>query len=178
MASTALAAGGCSTSIVSAWAAPPATLRPLLRAFEDKARLIDLLSQMAEERGVPALIVVPPLYTLFPSRMSGSVPFFVGAALIAAIGFYDGFFGPGTGSLLIFVFVRCYGYDFLHAGASARVVNVAANAAALSYFASHGLVLWHVGAAMAAWMSSPESKASRSPASPDRCARMRSSICE
>jgi uncharacterized membrane protein YfcA len=74
----------------------------------------------------------------------------VGAVLIAAIGFYDGFFGPGTGSLLIFVFVRCYGYDFLHAGASARVVNVAANAAALSYFASRGLVLWHVGAAMAA----------------------------
>ena len=58
----------------------------------------------------------------------------VGAALIAAIGLYDGFFGPGTGSLLIFVFVRCYGYDFLHAGAAARVVNVAANAAALSLF--------------------------------------------
>jgi len=51
--------------------------------------------------------------------------------------------------LLIFVFVRCYGYDFLHAGAAARVVNVATNAAALSYFASHGLVLWQVGAGMA-----------------------------
>ena len=62
----------------------------------------------------------------------------IGAALIAAIGLYDGFFGPGTGSLLIFVFVRCYGYDFLHAGAAARAVNVATNAAALSYFASHG----------------------------------------
>jgi hypothetical protein len=72
-----------------------------------------------------------------------------GALLIAAVGFYDGFFGPGAGSLLIFVFVRCYGYDFLHAGASARVINVAAAAAALSYFASHGLVLWQVGAAMA-----------------------------
>jgi len=73
----------------------------------------------------------------------------VGALSIAAIGMYDGFFGPGTGSLLIFVFVRCYGYDFLHAGASARAVNVATNAAALVYFASHGLVLWQVGAAMA-----------------------------
>jgi uncharacterized membrane protein YfcA len=73
----------------------------------------------------------------------------VGAALIAAIGLYDGFFGPGAGSLLIFVFVRSYGYDFLHAGAAARVVNVATNAAALSYFASHGLVLWYVGAGMA-----------------------------
>lgn len=73
----------------------------------------------------------------------------LGAALIAAIGMYDGFFGPGTGSFLIFVFVRCYGYDFLHAGAAARVLNVAASAAALSYFGWHGLVLWYVGAAMA-----------------------------
>ena len=73
----------------------------------------------------------------------------LGAVWIAAIGFYDGFFGPGTGSLLIFVFVRCYGYDFLHAGAAARAINVATNAAALSYFASHGLVLWYIGGAMA-----------------------------
>jgi uncharacterized membrane protein YfcA len=73
----------------------------------------------------------------------------VGAVSIAAIGLYDGFFGPGAGSLLIFVFVRCYGYDFLNAGASARVINVAANAAALGYFATHGLVLWYVGVGMA-----------------------------
>jgi uncharacterized protein len=72
-----------------------------------------------------------------------------GAALIALIGFYDGFFGPGTGSFLMFVFVRCYGYDFLHASAAARVLNVAANGAALVYFAAHGYVLWHVGAGMA-----------------------------
>lgn len=73
----------------------------------------------------------------------------VGAALIAAIGLYDGFFGPGTGSFMMFVFVRFYGYDFLHASASARVLNVAANAAALSYFAAHGYVIWAVAAAMA-----------------------------
>ena len=83
-----------------------------------------------------------------PRAFSGS-HHIVGAGLIAAIGLYDGFFGPGTGSLLIFVFVRCYGYDFLHAGAAARVINVATNSAALSFFALHGLVLWHVGAGMA-----------------------------
>src|SRR5262245_53496495 len=63
-----------------------------------------------------------------------------GAMLIAAIGFYDGFFGPGTGSFLMFVFVRFYGNDFLHAAASARVLNVATNGAALLYFAAHGYV--------------------------------------
>ena len=74
----------------------------------------------------------------------------VGAALIAGIGFYDGFFGPGTGSFLMFVFVRIYGFDFLNAAACARVLNVATNAAALSYFASRGYVLWGVGIGMAA----------------------------
>lgn len=72
-----------------------------------------------------------------------------GAALIAAIGFYDGFFGPGTGSLLMFVFVRIYGHDFLHAAASARVLNVAANGAALIYFSAHSYVLWQLAICMA-----------------------------
>jgi len=57
------------------------------------------------------------------------------------IGFYDGFFGPGTGSFLIFLFVRFFGFDFLHASAGAKVVNVATNLAALAYFVPNGHVL-------------------------------------
>jgi uncharacterized protein len=71
------------------------------------------------------------------------------ALLIGAIGFYDGFFGPGTGSFLMLVFVRLYGYDFLNAAASARVLNVATNLAALLYFGTHGYVLWHLAIGMA-----------------------------
>ena len=59
------------------------------------------------------------------------------AALIAmALGCYDGFFGPGTGSLLIFLFVAVLGFDFLRASALAKSVNWASNLAAM------GLVLW------------------------------------
>ena len=65
------------------------------------------------------------------------------------IGFYDGFFGPGTGSFLIFLFVRFFGFDFLHASASAKVVNVATNLAALAYFVPHGYLLPVLAAAMA-----------------------------
>lgn len=65
------------------------------------------------------------------------------------IGFYDGFFGPGTGSFLIFLFVRFFGFDFLHASAGAKVVNVATNLAALGYFLPHGYVLPVLAAAMA-----------------------------
>ncbi|WP_256372099.1 TSUP family transporter [Dechloromonas sp. HYN0024] len=65
------------------------------------------------------------------------------------IGFYDGFFGPGTGSFLIFLFVRFFGFDFLHASAGAKMVNVATNLAALSYFLPHGNVLPLLAIAMA-----------------------------
>ena len=66
------------------------------------------------------------------------------------IGLYDGFFGPGTGSFLMFLFVRGFGLDFLHASASAKVVNVAANAAAIILFGLTGEILWLLGLAMAA----------------------------
>jgi len=65
------------------------------------------------------------------------------------IGFYDGFFGPGTGSFLIFLFVRFFGFDFLHASAGAKVVNVATNLAALGYFLPNAYVLPVLAAAMA-----------------------------
>lgn len=70
-------------------------------------------------------------------------------ALGGVIGFYDGFFGPGTGSFLIFLFIRFFGFDFLHASAAAKVVNVATNLAALAYFAPNGHLLWQIALAMA-----------------------------
>lgn len=73
----------------------------------------------------------------------------VGLPLIGTVGFYDGFFGPGTGSFLMFLFVRFYGYDFLNAAASARVLNVATNLAALAYFGTHGHVIWYMGVGLA-----------------------------
>ena len=76
-----------------------------------------------------------------------------GRALAAAgaglIGLYDGFFGPGTGSFLVFLFVRGFGLDFLHASASAKVVNAAANVAAIVLFGVTGDLLWLLGLAMA-----------------------------
>ncbi|MEF8752029.1 MAG: TSUP family transporter, partial [Candidatus Accumulibacter necessarius] len=66
-----------------------------------------------------------------------------------AIGFYDGFFGPGTGSFLIFLFVRFFGFDFLHASAASKVVNVSTNLAALAFFIPHGHFLPLLAALMA-----------------------------
>jgi uncharacterized protein len=54
------------------------------------------------------------------------------------IGFYDGFFGPGTGSFLIFIYIILFGYEFLQASAHAKVVNCITNIAALSFFIYNG----------------------------------------
>jgi uncharacterized membrane protein YfcA len=67
----------------------------------------------------------------------------------AVIGFYDGFFGPGTGSFLIFLFVRFFGFDFLSASAAAKIVNVACNFSALLWFGYSGHLLWQLGLLMA-----------------------------
>lgn len=73
----------------------------------------------------------------------------IGVTIGAVIGWYDGFFGPGTGSFLIFLFVRLLDFDFLHASASAKVLNVATNIAALALLGATGHVWWRVGAVLA-----------------------------
>jgi len=70
-------------------------------------------------------------------------------AIGAGVGFYDGAFGPGTGSFLVFLFVRVLGFDFLNASASAKLINTATNAAALILFGATGHVWWALAAAMA-----------------------------
>lgn len=65
------------------------------------------------------------------------------------IGFYDGMLGPGTGSFLLILLVGVLGYSFLNASATAKVVNLGTNGAAMVVFAATGSVLWVLGAVMA-----------------------------
>ncbi len=65
------------------------------------------------------------------------------------IGFYDGIFGPGTGSFFIFFFIRFLQTDFLHASALSKIANFMTNFAALSFFIPTGHVLFGVGLMMA-----------------------------
>ena len=64
--------------------------------------------------------------------------YFVALVAIFALGFYDGFFGPGTGSFMLFLFLMT-GYGFLGAAANARAANLASNLAAAILFACLGL---------------------------------------
>jgi uncharacterized membrane protein YfcA len=65
------------------------------------------------------------------------------------IGFYDGIFGPGTGTFLMAVLVGALGFGFLSASAIAKFTNVATNLAAIIIFAKAGAILWGIGAALA-----------------------------
>jgi hypothetical protein len=71
------------------------------------------------------------------------------AAISFGVGCYDGFFGPGTGSILIFLFVAVLGFDFLRSSALAKSVNWASNIASLVLFVSRGSWLPVVAQAMA-----------------------------
>lgn len=84
------------------------------------------------------------------SRIQGRQVLPVAILAGALLGFYDGFFGPGAGSFMIFAFVRLFGMDFLHASATAKIVNAATNAGAILLFAPTGHMLWALGFGMAA----------------------------
>lgn len=65
------------------------------------------------------------------------------------LGFYDGIFGPGTGSFLLFILVGVIGYEFLRASATAKLVNISTNIAAIITFQRTGHIWWHLGLILA-----------------------------
>ncbi|HEY6955618.1 MAG TPA: TSUP family transporter [Flavisolibacter sp.] len=71
-------------------------------------------------------------------------------AISLTIGFYDGFIGPGAGSFLILAFISLLGYDFLHASAQAKLVNLATNLGSIVLFTIKGKIIWLVAIPMAA----------------------------
>jgi uncharacterized protein len=70
-------------------------------------------------------------------------------AIALAIGCYDGFFGPGTGSLLIVAFVTLHGDTMTRASGNAKIVNLASNLASFAIFAWKGTILWAIALPMA-----------------------------
>lgn len=65
------------------------------------------------------------------------------------LGFYDGFIGPGTGSFLVLGFVSVLGFDFLHASANAKMVNLATNFGSICLFVLKGKIIWAIALPMA-----------------------------
>ncbi|RDC64599.1 sulfite exporter TauE/SafE family protein [Adhaeribacter pallidiroseus] len=87
--------------------------------------------------------------SLHAPRLTATKEKLYGMMVGLAIGFYDGFFGPGTGSFLMFIFIGLFGFNFLAASVSAKIVNVATNLSALLYFVFTNQVIYHLGIPMA-----------------------------
>ncbi|MEI8325018.1 MAG: TSUP family transporter [Betaproteobacteria bacterium] len=122
------------------------------------AWLVTAISPDFLRKLLPLVLLAVLVYTLarkelgraHAPRFSGTMEIWVASAVGVVLGFYDGFFGPGTGSFLVFMLVRVLGYDFLHASASAKLINTATNLAALVLFTLKGHVWWHFALAMGA----------------------------
>lgn len=134
----------------------PAAGAALLGSFAG-AWSVTLVDPSGLRKALPLILLAVLIYTLAKKdlgrehapRHSGATQAWLASAIGLVIGFYDGFFGPGTGSFFVFLFVRFLGFDFLHASASAKLLNTATNASALLLFAMKGHVWWHIAAVMA-----------------------------
>ncbi|HEX4896172.1 MAG TPA: TSUP family transporter, partial [Solimonas sp.] len=121
------------------------------------ARATDWIPAEAFRPLVLVLLVAVLAYTLWKKdlgalhapHLSPGRQTVLGLLTGAAIGFYDGLFGPGTGSFLIFAFVGLFGFSFLAASASAKLVNLTTNFAALAYFVGAGHVRYDIAVPMA-----------------------------
>ena len=154
---TAFAARSFVRKVVINWGLViPAACAAFVMAFFGAAT-VSFVPQSVMRPMVLILIVLMAIYT-FCKKDFGALhaPAHIGArqkwlavVIGGAIGFYDGLFGPGTGSFLIFLFIRCFAFDFLHASASAKLVNIATNVAALMFFIPTGNVLYLIALPMA-----------------------------
>jgi uncharacterized membrane protein YfcA len=120
------------------------------------ARLVVALPSMWLARLVPWLLIAIFVYVVRSPRLGESArPARMAAGTFAgvfglALGFYDGFFGPGTGSFWTMAFLAVGGMALPQATAHTKVMNLTSNAVALAWFAVHGDVLWRIGLAIAA----------------------------
>lgn len=102
---------------------------------------------------VLVLVLVIGIYSLFSKKIGQDGEFLeinrqnicLGILFALALGFYDGFFGPGTGSFLMFGLMALYHFDFLQATGNARVLNFVSNISALITFAIHRQVNYIIG---------------------------------
>lgn len=130
------------------------------------ALLVQQIDSTALQRLIPLLLVGFALYFLVSPRVSDldshqriGIPAFA-LTVGLGVGFYDGFFGPGTGTFFAMGYVALLGYNLRRATAHTKLLNFTSNLAALIFFVLGGQVVWTIAAAMAvgqfigAWIGS------------------------
>lgn len=122
------------------------------------AWLITLLDKELIKPIIFVLLVAVFIYTLlkknigqYNRQISYNNNSYLYSTLVGMVlGFYDGFFGPGTGSFLILIFVTLFGMEFLMASAHAKIINIATNVSALLFFVFSGNIIYKIAIPLAA----------------------------
>ena len=120
----------------------------------------NLLTLVSNDFMKPLLLVVLTLIAIYTfakknfgihqeKNFSPTKQLVLAIILSICIGFYDGFIGPGTGSFLVLGFVTLLGFDFLHASANAKMVNLATNFGSICLFVLKGKIIWAIAIPMA-----------------------------
>lgn len=118
--------------------------------------LVQVIDSEVMAMVMPVLLIAIAIYFMFAGSISDDerqpkVSYALFALLFTtAIGFYDGFFGPGTGTFFALAFVSLMGFGLTKATAHTKVLNFTSNIASLMFFAIGGNVVWLAGFAMAA----------------------------
>jgi len=121
------------------------------------ARLVSMVRADVLKPVILLILMVMAVY-IFRKKELGSQPgkslpkrrmLLFGALVGGVVGFYDGFFGPGTGSFLILGFVVLIGFEFVTASAYAKLINCITNISALIVFVSQGHFMAGTGLLMA-----------------------------
>lgn len=103
---------------------------------------------------LPFILIAIALYFAFKNELSDAdkqaklTPIIFAASMVPIIGFYDGIFGPGTGSFFMLAFVSLAGYGILKATAHTKLLNFASNFGAFIVFIGFGAIDWKVGFVM------------------------------
>ncbi len=104
---------------------------------------------------IPVLLIAAAVYYLLSPRMGDldchqrMTPIVFAFLIGTSVGFYDGFFGPGTGSLFAISLVGLLGYNLRKATAHTKILNLTSNIASLLFFIISGKVVWLLGGVMA-----------------------------
>jgi uncharacterized membrane protein YfcA len=106
------------------------------------------------QAALPVLLIAIAVYFALSPKLrneQGKARFGLGIfsfALAPLIGFYDGIFGPGTGSFFMLALVSLFGFGIVQATARTKLLNFTSNFAALIMFALGGKVVWVIGLTM------------------------------
>jgi uncharacterized membrane protein YfcA len=113
--------------------------------------MVQYLGDALLRQTIPVLLILFALYFMFSPRISDEdasarlSPGWFALGLCFPIGFYDGFFGPGTGSFFVMAVVALRGYNLTRATATTKLLNLTSNLTALLFFTLGGHVIWPLG---------------------------------